>query len=124
MLASLFLTRLGTKVVIQIFMFLMLGKNNLKKKARLLRPSYGYSFEYDTKFRMFSYGDGYYSITPVGLNPISTTLSLNYEGLSHSQSAGGELYDAVGFFEATKGRNLLFYHLNHFVNTIIFVAKA
>ena len=82
--------------------------NNLKKKARLLRPSYGYSFEYDTKFRMFSYGDGYYSITPVGLNPISTTLSLNYEGLSHSQSAGGELYDAVGFFEATKGEEFTF----------------
>lgn len=77
---------------------------NTKEKARLLRPSYGYTAEYDTKFRMFSYGDGYYSITPVGLNPTTVSFTLNYEGIKE----GDDLEDFVGFFEATRGESFTF----------------
>ena len=78
--------------------------NNVKPKARLLRPAYGYTVEYDTKFRMFSYGDGYYSVSPVGLNPTTVSISLNYEGLDEAT----DLKDFVGFIEATRGENFTF----------------
>jgi len=88
--------------------------SNVKRRGRVLRPSYGYSMEYDTKFRMFSYGDGYYSISPIGVNPMTVTLSLNYEGLKYPEQ-GAEQFNKVnpipniiGFLEATQGENFTF----------------
>lgn len=79
-------------------------KNNFNTRDEsLVRPAYGYSVSYSTKFRMFSYGDGYYSISPVGINPTTINLDLSYEGLDKDS-----LENIISFAEATKGEYFTF----------------
>ena len=85
------------------------------RSGRTLEPDYGYSASYAVALRMFSYGDGFYAISPKGINNLTFTLSLNYSNLH-----GDEAKRLIDFLEASKGLNFPFVPPDPFCKRNIF----
>lgn len=78
-------------------------KNWPQRNGQYLAPDYGYSAKYEGATRMFSYGDGYYAISPKGINNITFSLSLNYSNLHDNEAK-----QLIDFLETSKGLNFPF----------------
>ncbi len=85
------------------------------RSGQTLEPDYGYSASYAGALRMFSYGDGFYAISPKGINNLTFTLSLNYSNLH-----GDEAKRLIDFLEASKGLNFPFVPPDPFCKRNIF----
>lgn len=73
------------------------------RNGQYLAPDYGYTAKYDGALRIFSYGDGYYAISPKGINNLTFTLSLNYSNLHEDEAK-----KLIDFLESSKGLNFPF----------------
>jgi phage-related protein len=86
-----------------------------KRNDQYLTPDYGYSATYEGAIRMFSYGDGFYAISPKGVNNITFSLSLNYSNLHDAEAR-----QIIDFLETSKGLDFPFVPPDPFCKKNIF----
>lgn len=73
------------------------GSQFLTKNPDLLfKKTYGCSANFSTKSLRMQYGDGYYTNVTPNINNLNSNFSLNYDGLSDTQSKA-----LIGFFQNT-----------------------
>lgn len=86
-----------------------------KRNDQYLAPDYGYSASYEGAIRMFSYGNGFYAISPKGVNNITFSLSLNYSNLHDTEAR-----QIIDFLETSKGLDFPFVPPDPFCKRNIF----